>query len=41
MAYFPDLAPYAYGHGIHPGVVHVGWLDGEHPFARGRWSAGW
>ena len=35
MAYFPDLAPYAYGSGSHPGVVHVGWLDGEHDFSRG------
>jgi len=35
MAYFPDLSPYAYGHGEHRGVVHVGWLDGIHPFARG------
>jgi len=35
MAYFPDLSPYAYGHGIHPGVVHVGWLDGIHPFPKG------
>jgi hypothetical protein len=40
VAYFPDLAPYAYGHGPHPGVIHVGWLDGEHPFSKGpveRW----
>lgn len=35
MTYFPDLSPYAYGHGIHPGVVHVGWLDGTHPFPKG------
>jgi hypothetical protein len=35
MAYFPDLSPYAYGHAFHPGVVHVGWLDGAHPFPRG------
>jgi hypothetical protein len=35
MAYFPDLSPYAYGHGSHPGVVHVGWLDGIHPFSQG------
>ena len=40
MSYFPDLAHYAYGHGSHPGVLHVGWLDGQHPFSRGvveRW----
>jgi hypothetical protein len=35
MAYFPDLSPYAYGPRIHPGVVHVGWLDGNHPFPKG------
>jgi hypothetical protein len=35
MAYFPDLAPYAYGHRAHPGVVHVGWLSGSHPFPEG------
>jgi hypothetical protein len=35
MAYFPDLSPYAYGHSVHPGVVHVGWLDGTHPFPKG------
>src|SRR5580692_7946989 len=23
MAYFPDLSPYAFGHGSDPGVVHV------------------
>ena len=36
MAYFPDLAPYSYGHDSHPGVVHVGWLDGIHPFPKGH-----
>ena len=36
MAYFPDLSPYAYGYYAHPGVVHVGWLDGIHPFPRGH-----
>jgi hypothetical protein len=36
VAYFPDLAAYAYGHGHHPGVVHIGWLDGEHPFPKGH-----
>lgn len=35
MAYFPDLSPYAYRHGSHPGVVHVGWLDNEHPYPTG------
>jgi len=35
MSYFPDLSPYAYGHGSHPGVVHVGWLDNVHPCATG------
>jgi hypothetical protein len=34
MTYFPDLAPYAYARGIR-GVVHVGWLDGTHPFPKG------
>lgn len=36
MAYFPDLYPYAYGHGHHPGVMHVGWLDNTHPYATGK-----
>jgi hypothetical protein len=35
MTYFPDLSPYAYGYNRHPGVVHVGWLDGIHPFPKG------
>jgi hypothetical protein len=35
MAYFRDLSPYAYGHAHHPGVVHVGWLDGIHSFPKG------
>lgn len=35
VAYFPDLAPYSYGDGSHPGVVHIGWLDGVHPFPKG------
>ena len=35
MAYFPDLSPYAYGGILDPGVVHVGWLDGTHPFPKG------
>ena len=35
MAYFPDLAPYAYGRRAHPGVVHVGWLGGSHAFPKG------
>jgi hypothetical protein len=40
MSYFPDLSPYAYGHGSHPGVVHVGWLDNEHPYAMGSVDVG-
>jgi hypothetical protein len=36
MTYFPDLSPYAYGHDIHEGVVHVGWLDNTHPFPKGH-----
>ncbi len=36
MAYFPDLASYAYGYRAHPGVVHVGWLDDEHAFPKGH-----
>jgi hypothetical protein len=36
MAYFPDLSPYSYGHSDHPGVVHIGWLDGVHPFPTGK-----
>jgi hypothetical protein len=35
MAYFPDLSPYAYGREAHPGVVHVGWLAGTHPYPKG------
>jgi hypothetical protein len=35
MAYYPDLAPYAYGHRENTGVVHVGWLDGVHPLPKG------
>jgi hypothetical protein len=35
MAWFPDLSPYSYGHSKHPGVVHVGWLDGIHPYSKG------
>jgi hypothetical protein len=35
MTHFLDLSPYAYGRGSHPGVVHVGWLDGIHPFPQG------
>lgn len=38
MSYFPDLYPYAYGYGSHPGVVHVGWLDNNHPFSTGEVS---
>ena len=39
MTYFPDLAPYSYAGRIQPGVVHVGWLDGAHPFPKGRVDA--
>lgn len=39
VAHFPDLDPYAYPRpyedGVHAGVVHVGWLDGIHPFPKG------
>ena len=40
MAYFPDLSSYAYGHGSHPGVVHVSWLDNVHPYPKGDVDAG-
>jgi len=36
MAHFPDLTPYAYGHRLQPGVVHIGWLDGRHDYPKGR-----
>jgi len=39
MAYFSDHSPYAYGHGSHPGVVHVGWLDNIHPYPKGTVDA--
>ncbi len=35
MPYFPDLSPYSYGRDRHPDVVHIGWLDGTHPFPTG------
>ena len=35
MTYFPDGSPYAYGRKSDPGVVHVGWLDNVHPYAKG------
>jgi hypothetical protein len=35
MAYFPDLSPYAYAGYSPTGVLHVGWLDNIHPFAKG------
>lgn len=35
MSYFPDLSPYNYGNGFHPGVLHVGWLDGGHEYPKG------
>ena len=38
MAYFKDLSPYRYA-GIHQqGILHVGWLDGSHPFPKGEVS---
>jgi hypothetical protein len=40
MAYFPDLVPYSYGYRLHPGVVHVGWLDRVHPCTKGSVDAG-
>ena len=39
MTYFSDLSAYAYGHDSHPGVVHVGWLDGIHPYPQGTVDA--
>jgi len=39
MMYFSDHSPYAYGHGSHPGVVHVGWLDDIHPYPTGTVDA--
>ena len=39
MTYFSDHSPYAYGHGLHPGVVHVGWLDNVHPYSKGTVDA--
>ena len=39
MTYFPDHSPYAYGHGSHPGVVHLGWLDNIHPYPKGAVDA--
>jgi hypothetical protein len=35
VTYFADDSPYAYGHGSHTGVVHVGWLDNVHPYPKG------
>jgi hypothetical protein len=35
VTYFADDSPYAYGHGSHTGVVHMGWLDSVHPYPRG------
>jgi hypothetical protein len=35
MSYYADMSPYDYGGRAQPGVVHVGWLDGEHPYPRG------
>ena len=39
MTYFSDHSPYAYGHGSHPGVVHVGWLDNIHAYSKGAVDA--
>ncbi len=39
MTYFSDHSPYAYGHGSHPGVVHVGWLDNIHAYPKGAVDA--
>jgi hypothetical protein len=39
MTYFSDHSPYAYGHGSHPGVVHVGWLDNIRPYPKGTVDA--
>jgi hypothetical protein len=39
VTYFSDHSPYAYGHGSHPGVIHVGWLDNIHPFPTGAVDA--
>jgi len=39
MAYFPDLSPYTYGGGNHPGIVHVGWLDNVHSYEKGTVSS--
>ena len=39
MTYFPDHSSYAYGHSSHPDVVHVGWLDNIHPYAKGTVDA--
>jgi hypothetical protein len=39
VTYFPDYSPYAYGHGSHPGVVHVGCLDNVHSYSKGAVDA--
>lgn len=39
MTYFADDSPYAYGHGSHTGVVHVGRLDNAHPYPKGAVDA--
>src|SRR5208283_5592813 len=35
MAQFDDLSPYRYSSRTQPGVVHVGWLGGEHTYPKG------
>ena len=36
MAHFDDLSPYRYSGKNQPGVVHVGWLERGHEYARGK-----
>jgi hypothetical protein len=36
--YFPDLSPFRYHGGAYDGILNVGWLDDEHPFAIGEHS---
>ena len=40
MSFFPDFSPYAYENRPFPGVVHIGWLDGVHPFPTGSMKPG-
>ena len=39
MAYFVDLSSYRYGSRTQPGVIHIGWLDAAHEFAKGSVAA--